>query len=573
MKRILSLVVAFAMVIAMVPSVFAANDSIDMDELLGKLVKLDSIDEIKVSVPEGPFTKTYKWTPEKDGTLSVTFYEWELPEGTQMDITMKQGENSVTYSQMAEDAEFALEVEAGVAVSIVVSKTSEAALETTFYGFFTEPEGTENNPVFLFELQNTVTTSFENTWFQGYFSGTTMTVTGTGAYNVTVNGEATAAVDGVVTMDVVTPNPRMPFIFAIDQVGEYTIEFAYPAGSQMNPTQLVIGENTAEIAEGSQGYYYTWTAEEGGTLTITMPEGNWSYVINNLTSFAYGDTQWSDSDPVVNPAVISVMAGDEIELVVNTYDPENMWSNPAGTLVVTAAFEVAANSETNPIIIEPVWNDDYTSASATVTAPVGTTYYGAYGFGGMMLSINGGEPVLLESDDRLPAVFAITNEGAGEKEYTLVFTPPLGSYNNPAPLVMGENTATVEEGSWSGYLFNWTAEADGKLTITMPEGNWFYVINNLTTGIYGDSQWSDSDPVVNPAVVNVKAGDKIELSVNTYDPANMWSNPAGTLVITASFEEAAAYTPGDLDGNTTVDEDDVIYLLQHLLMGDDFPLV
>ena len=32
------------------------------------------------------------------------------------------------------------------------------------------------------------------------------------------------------------------------------------------------------------------------------------------------------------------------------------------------------------------------------------------------------------------------------------------------------------------------------------------------------------------------------------------------------------YTFGDLDGNDGVDEDDVIYLLQHLLMPEDFPL-
>ena len=31
--------------------------------------------------------------------------------------------------------------------------------------------------------------------------------------------------------------------------------------------------------------------------------------------------------------------------------------------------------------------------------------------------------------------------------------------------------------------------------------------------------------------------------------------------------------PVDYDKSGTVDEDDVIYLLQHLLMGEDFPLV
>ena len=201
MKRILSLLVALTMVIAMVPNAFAAKDQIDMDELLGKLVILDSIEELEefnVEMVEGASTKTYKWTPEKEGTLSVGFYDWEWPEGTQIDVTMTQGEKSVTYT---EDAEFALEVVAGEAVSIIVSKTSEAAFETVFYGYFVEPEGTEGNPVALFELENTL--SIEGaTWYQTYMGGTTMTITGKAPFTVIVNGEEISSVDNSVSMAV-----------------------------------------------------------------------------------------------------------------------------------------------------------------------------------------------------------------------------------------------------------------------------------------------------------------------------------------------------------------------------------
>lgn len=353
MKRILSLIVVFAMVISMVPSVFAAKDSIDMDELLGNLVFLDSIDMIEVNLKETN-RKTYKWTPEEEGVLSLNFYA-ELPEGTTLELVMTQGETSVTYNP--EEA-FKMNVVAGTEVAITVKKTGEAPVEFTMYGNVMPPEGTQENPVYLLELENQVKVETAPTWFQGFFNGTVMTITGTGAYTVTVDGKATAAVDGVVTMPVSTPNPRMPFVFTIDNVGEYTIQFAYPAGSFMNPAALALGENTAEVAEGSQGYYFKWTAEASGTLSITMPAGNWTYVINNLTANKYGDMQWSDSDPVVNPGTVEVAKGDEVEVIVSTYDPENPWGAPAGKLVVTAAFAEASYVVGDLDGIEGISEDD-----------------------------------------------------------------------------------------------------------------------------------------------------------------------------------------------------------------------
>jgi hypothetical protein len=68
-----------------------------------------------------------------------------------------------------------------------------------------------------------------------------------------------------------------------------------------------------------------------GTLTLEFyaedAEWNplaWSYTVNNLTSYVYGDMQDSTNPDVVNPAVITVAAGDELQIVVNTLDPENM---------------------------------------------------------------------------------------------------------------------------------------------------------------------------------------------------------------------------------------------------------
>ena len=42
--------------------------------------------------------------------------------------------------------------------------------------------------------------------------------------------------------------------------------------------------------------------------------------------------------------------------------------------------------------------------------------------------------------------------------------------------------------------------------------------------------------VLATCTVEVAEGDVLEIQVNTYDPANMWANPAGTVTVTAAFE-------------------------------------
>ena len=392
--------------------------------------------------------------------------------------------------------------------------------------------GTEENPIAVEFTMNetytqataTVTVPANTThYFQTY---------GIGGMELSINGGAPTLMSG---------NPRMPVIFTVenstDAEAEFTLVASYPAGSQMNPAVLVEGENVANIAAGSQGYFYTWTAQNAGELTLEInAEGGWSYVVNNMTTYQYGDNQWSDSDPVVNPAVIKVNAGDEIQLIVNTYDPADPYSAPAGSVTVNASFEIPAGYEQNPIAVEFTMNEAYTQATATVTVPANTTYYfQTYGIGGMELSINGGAPTLMSGNPRMPVTFTVENTTDAEAEFTLVASYPAGSQMNPAVLEIGENVANIAAGS-QGYYYNFTAADPGTLTITMPEGNWFYVVNNMTTYQYGDNQWSDSDPVVNPAVIEVNKGDELQIIVNTYDPDSPYAAPAGSLTVTAAIE-------------------------------------
>lgn len=221
-------------------------------------------------------------------------------------------------------------------------------------------------------------------------------------------------------------------------------------------------------------------------------------------------------------------------LPVSAFAAENDWEGD----IDVVETEPEPGSEASPIDLtnDLLYEGDLV---ATVTVPAGKTYYYiAYRVGGMIMQINGGEGVVCTTDGMMyPYAWTITNDSAEDATYVITVAYPEGTMDNPADAVLGDNYASVEANS-QGYYFNYVAEQDGELAITVStaDGNWFYVVNNLTTYTYGDSQWSDSDPVVNPTVISVTAGDEIQISVNTYNPADMWATPAGDITVNLAYE-------------------------------------
>ena len=571
MKRVLSLMLAFAMILSMVPNVFATEtgeDQLPSDAgTMGSEANPEVLAELgwlELGLVDGDTDGYYySYTAEADGTVAVGIdsITAAVPDENETPIVpLAEGEeeavtgtivltNKTTgVSKESTGAEITVDVAEGDRVIIQI--TASAAATVNWYGTFTYPAGSEQNPIWLNIGENVLTIPAGATvYYVGRFGGMTMSAVGEGV-TLEHNGTTYTLTAEAQEFACVQASFWDPCAFVITNDGEAdatcTLTVNYPLGSMDNPAQLEMGANTFTAEEGSQGYYYTWTAEEAGTLTIEMPSDmGWVYVINNMTTYVYGDTQWSDSDPVANPAEIEVAAGDELQIMVNTYDPENPWTAPAGELTFYAYFVATPGTENNPLWLSVGEN--------VLTIPAGATVYYAGRFGGMVMSAVG-EGVTLEHNGTTytltaeaqtfacvqasfwdPCAFVITNDGEADATCTLTVNYPLGSMDNPAQLEMGANTFTAEEGS-QGYYYTWTAEEAGTLTIEMPSDmGWVYVINNMTTYVYGDTQWSDSDPVANPAEIEVAAGDELQIMVNTYDPANEWVAPAGTLTFTASF--------------------------------------
>lgn len=210
-----------------------------------------------------------------------------------------------------------------------------------------------------------------------------------------------------------------------------------------------------------------------------------------------------------------VTATEDCIFVINVSAVDAGWNNVGYQLSVT-------NNTTS-------WQSDF-----IVKASDADDYYDS-----LFVPVNAGDEILINAGTFDPA--DVWNAPAGTLNVR-VNTTTVGASDYPEVLTeTGTYSATVEAGSY-GYNYEYTAEADGVVTVTMNDENWTYVVNNLTANQYGDTQWSDSDPVVSTTSVDVKAGDLISIMVNTYDPADSWNAPAGTVNWTLGFTEKAVST-------------------------------
>ncbi len=148
--------------------------------------------------------------------------------------------------------------------------------------------------------------------------------------------------------------------------------------------------------------------------------------------------------------------------------------------------------------------------------------------------------------------FTFTNNGEEEvfAMMTLQAAPVAGTVDNPEVLTLSDpwgmgilsaNAQTALEAGNDGYFYTVTAPGDGAIKVTVdsytdeyePLG-WMYNVNNVTAGIYGDTHWSDDEEPVWDEMVNVSAGDEVQIFISTYDPAS-WTNPAGNVAVNVGY--------------------------------------
>ncbi len=140
--------------------------------------------------------------------------------------------------------------------------------------------------------------------------------------------------------------------------GIVSVNFGFSGvGSWDNPADVKVGSNSAPITAGSQGYYYEWTADKKGTITVSMDDDNlngWSYSINVVHpdyTGIYGDTHNHTDEVLVSSESVDVEVGDVVTIYVNTYNPDEPWSAPEGTVDWRFKFMESIDIDTFGLIV------------------------------------------------------------------------------------------------------------------------------------------------------------------------------------------------------------------------------
>ncbi len=443
------------------------------------------------------------------------------------------------------------------------ANTSRAELATMLMRFCeglvptpVEPDGTKEHPYPIVEdKENKAELKAGQTlYYYGRLSELIMTIENAADATVELGGEKyTADENGVITVVFPEADPREPAVFSITSTKDaaYVMNFAYPVGHMMNPETITgSGSYTAAIEKDDEdGYFYTFTAPAKGTLDIEISGETWSYVINNETTGKYGEWKNSKDNADASHATVEVAAGDVISVNVSTYDPA---AYPAGEVTLSVTYTVKHDgTEEDPL---PILED----AENKAELKAGQTLYYTGNLSEMIMTIENaanatvelsGEKytadengvitvVFPESDPRNPTVFSITS--TTDAAYVMNFAYPVGHMMNPHPIAgYGVYTTTIEEGDEDGYFYTYTADFEGKLRVAFSGESWSYVINNVTTGTYGDWMNSVDNADKAVAVVEVAKGDEIRINVNTYDSKNPFVYPAGEVDMDISFSAAS----------------------------------
>ena len=509
----------------------------------GNPIEIDSIAHIQVALEEG----------DADGT----FYRWNADQSGMLKLASDTAEVVVTVN-----GETAKLSESDGSVQIPVSEGDEVVIQVLAYE---NEDGTY--PAVQAQVSGYVAVIVELTVSQvpAQIESVTVPVNQSVIYRITgirskllkiqdsdyqvvFDGKIYSAdADGVIAVSIPagTGVTELELINKGAEAKTAMMEFSFPLGHILNPHSLTaLGDLELTIPAEQYGYYYTYTAPTSGVVTFqvwTYPETEGAKTDIFITNAASGESAGLWNGDVQNDTVsVVVTAGEELTIRVTVVDSANKSIDAS-----LAIYGELYGSEELPI------NVAYPGFTAYV--PAGETlYYEGYNIGGLILSMNGENVTIshngksytpdgteisfsVVAESRNPARLAIANTGTEAASYEVVFTYPVGHAENPAALALGVNSLTQAAGALD-YYYTFTAPRAGTVTVAFDSSaQWVYALDNVTQGIYGDTQWSDSDPMQPETTVSVKAGDKIVLRVNTYDPANMFENPAGTVTFAVSY--------------------------------------
>ena len=215
-------------------------------------------------------------------------------------------------------------------------------------------EGTKANPFEKVELEFTAELpAGEEVYYQMYkVGGMLLEVTGTDVY-VLHNEKKYEAVDGKVSLILSGDDVYVPVVFAIGNTSagskNCAVKVSFPEGSVSNPFKMPLGDFNLSVEAGNEtGIYYTYTAEENGTLTLKCnkaTEGvSYDFSLYNANAYIFRNLSSDGNNGEVS---IAVNAGDEVRFCAATLPNENN-EYVAADFTFTASFAKGEGTGVDP---------------------------------------------------------------------------------------------------------------------------------------------------------------------------------------------------------------------------------
>ena len=376
-----------------------------------------------------------------------------------------------------------------------------------------------------------------------------------------------------------------------------------------DPIQLAVSEGApvipVEIRVPAEGTVFVNAADANGTLYVTSASGSYMLINGRQNQLsADGEAEFvlcgyevinvynpSETDtlslyvflvPGAEPEVGTWENPEVLELQTNPYMPN--FPPVAETQTVLAEgnqghfYKIVATEDGAFAINISANDDDWNSVGYQFNVTNSTTswqsdfvargvdaddYYDT-----MMVAVNAGDEIIINAATFDPSNVWVAP--AGNLNVRINFAK-VGSYEYPVVLEeTGSYTANIDADS-QGYYYEWVATENGKVTITInDEAGWQYTVSKVpvdeddySSYYNSDTYYFDDEVVVSTEIVSVKAGETIKVWINTYDPENPWSAPAGSIDWTISFAKVAfGNVDGDADGS--IDGKDAAKLMQYL---------
>lgn len=472
MKKIISLLVVLAMLIAVVPAVFA-DDAATYTKISSMEELTDGQYVMVVSNGYAPYVYSSGWVTNAQPTVDG---------------------NKVTN-------------DAGAVWTIDVSDDGATVTLTDSNGVTIAPKGGNNNGI------KDATYAWAVSCTDGTFS---FAGQGTDTVTLACNTDATNGLNRFRGYK----NATVTGSYASSYLTAFSL---YKLDEAPAATPLVDGDNTITIAQGTTEGKYTYEATQDGTLYITYTSyvydyngeyGSWRTVCDDYIDQQMG----SDCQTMMTVngteltdhyyGSVEVKAGDKLDLVwtvVNEYMASSC-ANYSYSAVLNLNYEKNALPEPGSEKL-PVELSYAECPTQTIEIAAGATaYYNLfYDFNGTTFTVTGeGAYILMPAyndwgwpiyDDegnmtwnRYDAVdgvvsveiksygetLQIGNDGSTAATFGISAEYIEGTYNNPATIVNGENVGEYEGAS---YYFDYTADCDTTLTLSISSSTDSWAIN------------------------------------------------------------------------------------------------